>query len=68
MLEKIKSTYFRKDIFSFVTEKKKLKLLKHNKKEQKLFNIDLKNYILFKRKFVIFDKNGNAQEFDFFNP
>ena len=67
MLEKIKSTYFRKDIFLFYDRKKKLKLLKYNKREQKLFNIDLKNYILFKRKFVIFDKNGNAQEFDFLN-
>ena len=32
-----------------------------------MLNIDLKNYILFKRKFIIFDKNENAHEFDFFN-
>ena len=67
MLEKIISTYFRKEIFQFVSEKKKLKLLKYNKRTQKLLNIDLKNYILFKRKFIIFDKNENAHEFDFFN-
>ena len=66
MLEIIKSTYFRKEIFSFVTEKKKLKLLKHNKRTQKLFNIDLRNYILFKRKFIVCDKSDNAQEFDIF--
>ena len=66
MLEIIKSTYFRKEIFSFVTEKKKLKLLKHNKRTQKLFKIDLRNYILFKRKFIVCDKSDNAQEFDIF--
>jgi len=67
MLEKIRCIYLRKDIVSFITEKKKLKLLKYNKRTQKLLNIDLKNYILFKRKFVICDKSGIAKEYDFFS-
>ena len=35
MLENIKSSYFVKIVFSIVDEKKKLKLIKYNKKLQK---------------------------------
>ena len=38
MLKKIKSTYFIKNLFLYVLEKKKLKLVKYNKSLQK--NID----------------------------
>ena len=67
MLKKVKSSYIKQSIFLFVSEKIKLKLIKNNKKEQKFFNINLNNYQLFKRNYIIGDKNGKAKEYDLFN-
>ena len=67
MLKKVKSPYIKQSIFLFVSEKIKLKLIKNNKTEQKFFNINLNNYQLFKRKYIVGDKNGKAKEYDLFN-
>ncbi len=42
-------------------------MIKNNKTEQKFFNINLNNYQLFKRKYIVGDKNGKAKEYDLFN-
>ena len=41
MLKNIKSTYFVKNIFLYISEKQKLKLIKYNKTSQKFINISL---------------------------
>ena len=63
MLEIVKSNYFIKTIFSFTNEKMKLKIVKHNKRIQKILDINLINYKLFRNKYVIFDNNGIAREY-----
>ena len=50
----------------FLNEKVKLKIMKYNKSIQKLSNINLINYKLFKKKYVIYDENGIAKEYDIF--
>ena len=52
MLEKIKSIYFIHKLFSNTDERKKLKLIKYNKNTQKILDININNYKLFKRKYV----------------
>ena len=58
MLENIKSTYFVKIIFSLLDENAKLKIVKYNKNLQKKLNIELINYILFTKKYIVKEKNG----------
>ena len=48
MLEKIKSFYFIHKLFSNTDERKKLKLIKYNKNTQKILDININNYKLFK--------------------
>ena len=44
MLKNVKSSYFKRIIFSFMDEKQKLKLIKYNKSLQDNMNISLINY------------------------
>ena len=67
MLEKVKSSYIIKMFFSYIYERKKLKLIKYNRKIQKKVDVDINNYKLFKRKYVTFDKNGFAKEYGLFD-
>ena len=53
MLENIKSTYFVKIIFSLLDENAKLKIVKYNKNLQKKLNIELINYTLFTKKYIV---------------
>ena len=50
-----------------IYERKKLKLVKYNKNIQQKIDVNIKNYKLFKRKYVIYDKNGLAKEFGLFD-
>ena len=62
MLENIKSFYRLKLLFSYIYEGKKLKLIKYNKNIQKKVDVNINNYKLFKRKYVIYEKNGVTKE------
>ena len=66
-MEKIKSLLCKKLILNNLDEKRKLELLKYNKKYQKIININLINYLLFKGKFAIFGKNGMRKEYNYYN-
>ena len=57
MLKQIKSTYFSINVFSFVDEKRKLDLVKYNKKFQNKLNISLINYKLFSGYYIIHEGN-----------
>ena len=64
MLDNIKSSYYPRIIFSFVNERIKLILIKHNKKLQNLINISIINYINFSRKYIIKEENGKGKEYN----
>ena len=51
MLQKIKSSYFIKLIYTFVEEVQKLRLVRNNKSIQKNLDISIINYKLFKGKY-----------------
>ena len=63
----MKSTYFIIKLFLNVDDKKKLKLIKYNKKIQRILDININNYKLFKRKYVVYDKNGIAKEYGIYD-
>ena len=63
MLENIKSSYFIKIIFSFLNEKTKLKLLKYNKCLQNNININLINYKILSRRYILFESYGKGKEY-----
>ena len=65
MLKNIKSTYFVKNIFLYISEKQKLKLVKYNKTFQKFINISLNNYIHFLGKYIIKESNGEVKEYNY---
>ena len=67
MLDNIKSLYFIKIIFSIIVEKRKLKIVKYNKKMQNNININLINYKSFTNKYIIYEDNGIGKEFNSIN-
>ena len=64
MLEKIKSLYFRRLLFSYVDEKIKLEIIRYNKNIQKILDKNIIDYKLIGKKYTIIDKNGNGKEYD----
>ena len=67
MLEKIKSTYFLIELFSYLTIKKKLKIIKYNKKYQTNFNLNIIDYRLIIGGFIKYETGNKAKEYDDFN-
>ena len=63
MLDNIKSSFFPIVLFSFIDEGPKLKLIKYNKKLQKILDKSITNYKLFKGKYLIYDENKKGKEF-----
>ena len=55
--------YFIKLIFSYLYKKRKLNLIKYNKKLQELADISLINYKFLSGKYIIFEKDGKAKEY-----
>ena len=64
MLEKSKSIYFIKKLFTFVDEKTKLDIIKYNKNIQQIIDINLVNYKFISVKYDIFEENGKGKEYD----
>ena len=64
MLDNVKSSYILKIFFSFVEEKKKLKLVKYNKNLQQKIDISIFNFIHFKGKYIIYKSKGKGKEYD----
>ena len=67
MLENIKSTYFKKIIFSFLDEEAKLKIVRYNKNLQKLLDIEVINYFIFTKKYIIKEANEFSKTY-LYNP
>ena len=64
MLEKIKSSYIMKKIFSQLKDGKKLKLIKYNKFIQYRINISQKHFKKLTGKIIIYEKNKQGKEYD----
>ena len=63
-MDNIKSSYFLELIFRFVDESQKLKLIRYNKNLQKNINISIINYKHFTGKYIIYESNGIAKEYN----
>jgi len=62
--ENIKSEYILKDIFSFLSEKKKLEIIIYNKHLQKNLNINIENYKRIKGIYREGERNGKRKEYN----
>ena len=65
MLKKSKSSYFINILFSYVDEKKKLKIIKYNKSLQKKLNISIIYYIIFQGKYIEYESNIRGKEYNY---
>ena len=63
VIESIKSSYVLKDIFSFLSEKQKLKIIIYNKNLQKKIDINIENYKRIARIYKKITKNGKEKEY-----
>ena len=63
MLKNIKSSYFTTIIFTYIKERRKLKLIKYNKILQKDMNISIINYKNFSGRYIITKPNGIRKEY-----
>ena len=67
MMKKIKSIFFIRLLFSTISQKHKLNMIKYNKKLQKLVDINLMNYKLFTGKYILYKENGKVEEHNSFH-
>ena len=67
MLENIKSMYFLKNLFFNCDERRKLKLIKYNKRLQNIIEINFINYKEFTNKYIIYENNGKGKEYNCLN-
>ena len=65
MLKNVKSVYISKIIFSYLDEMSRLKTIKRNKKLQNLLNISLYNYQIVSGRYIIYETNEIAKEYDY---
>ena len=59
----IKSFHNLNEIFSFLTQRKKLNLIIYNKQLQKMFGVNIQDYKQLSGKYKIIGKNGKVKEF-----
>ena len=64
MLNNILSTFFIKNVLTLLEDKRKLDLIKYNKKLQHLINVDIITFRMFSEKYCIFETNTKIEEYD----
>ena len=67
MLKNIRSIYFAMNLFLYLEERLKLKIIKINKSIQNKLNINILNYQLFSKKYIEYDTNNIVKEFNINN-
>ena len=65
MLKNVKTPYFLRIIFSLMSEKQKLKLIKYNKILQEKLLINLFNYKFYSKRYIIYETNRKGKEYNF---
>ena len=63
LLNNLKTVFFMKDLFSYIDEGVKLKIIKYNKKIQGALDINLINYKMFSWRYIKFESNGYGKEY-----
>ena len=61
-MERIKSTFFVRLLFSHIDEKVKLKIINYNKKLQNKLEINIYHYVFLSGKFVVIGQDGKGKE------
>ena len=64
LIKSLKSSYFIKNTFSLLTERKKLFIISYNKKYLALLDVTTENYKKICIKYIVREKNGNGKEYD----
>ena len=64
MIDNIKSSYFIINLFKYVDDRAKLKIIKYNKYMQNLIDINLIKYKNFSGKYIIFEDDGKGKEYN----
>ena len=67
MLENIKYSFFKRNLFSMIVHKLKLQLVKYNKSFQKLINIDIIDYKLFSGRYIVYKTKTTGKEYNLYN-
>ena len=67
MLENIKSSFFLKFVFSHLYKVIQLKLINYSKKLQKTLGISIIDYKINTNRYIIYESNNIAKEFDIYN-
>ena len=67
MLDNVKLSFYIKIIFSHIKEKRKLKIIRYNKRLQKNIDIYLINYKVLSERYIIYENNGIVKEFEGYN-
>ena len=67
LLEKIKSIFFSRILFSHLDEKIKLKIIKYSKKIQNKIDIKLINYKFYSGRYIIYETNIKGKEYNGYN-
>ena len=62
-MKKIKSKYIIQFLFSNLCEKRKIKIIKYNKKLQNIIDIKLNKYKFFIGKYILYEKTGKGKEY-----
>ncbi len=64
MLTNVKSIFFIKYLFSFVDEARTLEIIKYNKSLQNILNINIINYKIKSKYYIIFEANGKGKLYE----
>ena len=64
MSENINSVFFKKILFSYISNKNILKLIKYNKSLQKLLDINIFNYRIFSGRYIIYGVTNKVKEYE----
>jgi len=67
MLKRIKSSVIFNKLFEYVNEDRKLKLARYNKRIQKIFRINIIDYMRLSEKIIFGDINGIGEECNGYN-
>ena len=67
MLSNSKSSFFNLKVFSILSDKRKLELIKYNKNLQKNLDINIIHYKEFSKRYIIYDtkEKGKGKEYDY---
>ena len=67
MVDIIRSVYFIKMFVSYIYEGKKLDIIRYNKNLQKKLDINIINYKVYSKRYIIYDSKLKGKEYDSYN-